>query len=232
MKKDFDIFDQTSLLSNTLPNRNTFFVGREDELTEIDDLIFKKSRKIILIYSESGYGKSSIALEYGYRYISKNEENHHVYWMKSDRNNLETEFRSLAIKLGIVVEKIQDQYGLINEIKDRLLYYDKKVLFIFDNCENFEYIKSYIDCLHVQRNIFVIITTNIDYENEKFLIEKVKPNGFNSNYCFEYLKKKLGKTLDTDIMKILQIFCLDDQENISPLVLSSIAGYIDRKSVV
>ncbi len=85
----------------------------------IDSEFIVKKKKITVLYSFSGTGKSSLATEYGYRFKSKG----FVYLLKSDEKNVENvELISFANNLGIYLsdrEKIE-KYSIIYRIKAKL----------------------------------------------------------------------------------------------------------------
>ena len=177
------------MFSHNLSNRNSYFISKEDDLDKITDL-FNRNQRTVLINSDSGNGKSSLALEYGHRFIEKNKENNHVYWLKSTSDYMFIELKVLADKFGIEVLK-QNEEELIIEIKDKLFYFHKKILFIFDNLDDLDYVKFFIELLNEQSNIFILITTNIVITNQINNFNQIEINGFNEKESREYLKKKI-----------------------------------------
>lgn len=79
-------------------------MGREKFLERINASFSKDNKKIIVLSSFAGTGKSAIANQFGYMFNDKDECNY-VYWMKSDANNLESEFKIFATELQIPIDR-------------------------------------------------------------------------------------------------------------------------------
>ena len=157
-----DFYEEKNL-NNNLLKREENFLGRKEIFQQIDYLFNEVKVKIIEIYGDSGTGKSSVALEYAYRFL---ENNNSAYWLKSDKDNLEIEFEKLAtileLKIQIRIEKT------IESLKKRLNYFSRKVLLIFDNCDNFLLADS-LAKLVFQKNIHIIITNKRNNSNFSLL---------------------------------------------------------------
>ena len=89
--------------ASNLPKKILHFVGREDYLNLIESVYLKeKSKKIVVLSSFAGTGKTTLANEFGYQYKDKQPAKYSiVYWIKSDNNNADNEFKELALNLQI-----------------------------------------------------------------------------------------------------------------------------------
>ena len=198
MEKRYLFYNNPYSFSHNLSNRNSYFISKEDYIDKITDL-FNRNQRTVLINSDSGNGKSSLALEYGHRFIEKNKENNHVYWLKLTSDYMFIELKVLADKFGIEVLK-QNEEELIIEIKDKLFYFHKKILFIFDNLDDLDYVKLFIELLNEQSNIFILI------------------------------KKKMKKITNEELDDLIALYKLNSKKYTNPLVLNSMIGYINYKT--
>ena len=117
----FQVF-KVFLLKSKLPNRILNFVGREELLDRIESAFFVETRKLAIISSFAGTGKTSIANEYGYKFANKTLNKDFVFWIKSDGQNSEIEFQQLAqIYLEIYLDEKEksNKELLISEVKFR-----------------------------------------------------------------------------------------------------------------
>jgi ATP/maltotriose-dependent transcriptional regulator MalT len=128
--KDFDYNDFYNILpASKLPTNIRNFIGREKYLKKIKEAFTLNNKKIVVLSSMSGIGKSSIVTQYGYNFKS----NGFVYWI--DCNNVESEFSSFSSDLGIEeklsIELIKAKLQNIvkNNLKENLNF-----LFIFEFC--------------------------------------------------------------------------------------------------
>jgi hypothetical protein len=91
-------FNKSQLPSSVLPMRNQNFIEKDQILERLSNTFFNQNKQIIVINSFSGTGKTTIAIEYGYKFIENNNHHHYAYMIKSDGLKLELEFESLAKK--------------------------------------------------------------------------------------------------------------------------------------
>ena len=156
------------LPSSKLLKRNLNFIGREEYLNQIEKAFIEEKKQLIILSSFSGTGKSSIANEIGHRF---NERflNHFVYWMRSDDNNFDEEFRQFAFDLKLITEdeKLKKPTGYIMkkiELKLKSNHLNEQFLFILDNCDSIEKTKEYFDFIiqdSAFKNVKFLITTTI-----------------------------------------------------------------------
>lgn len=213
------------LVENVIPSRNFNFIGREEYFEKIDKFFFiDKIRQISLNSNEPGTGKSSLALEYGYRFIEKDPLNNHVYWIKSDSKSLDIEIEILIKYLGLNYDYVLSElrYGT-DSLKEKILFYDKKILIIFDDYKKDTNIN--IEFLLKQNNVFAIFNSNKSFH-------EIELKGFTQREAVYFIKNSIqGKIKhDTEINDIFRIFGLKTQKYITPLELTTIVGYIKFKT--
>ena len=127
------------------------FIGRKDYLEQIEAAFTKENKHVIILSSFPGTGKSSLANEIGHR-LNESSLNQFVYWMRSDENNLDAEFRLYALDLKVVSEeeyaKKPTEY-IIDQIamKLRSKHMNEKFLFILDNCDSIKNASRCIDLI-------------------------------------------------------------------------------------
>ena len=114
-------------------------------MSQIENCLVR-SKKIILISSpDSNNGLSIIAHMLSERFISN--FNNFVYCLNANENTIEYSFKQFANKIpNFVIEEKSDQEQLILRVYNNLNNKDKKtkILFVFNDCENYENIQSYI----------------------------------------------------------------------------------------
>ena len=146
-----DLFYNQILPPSRLLNRKQNFIGREEYLEQIETSFNKENKQIVILSSFPGAGKSSIANEMGHR-LNDNSLNQLVYWMRSDDNNLEYEFRQFAFNLKAITEDDKVKMTIedvINQIgfRLRLNHMSENFLFILDNCDSIVNTKKFLDII-------------------------------------------------------------------------------------
>lgn len=89
-------------MSSLLPfSRNEFFVGRNDQLRSLEELIRQTSHRRITIFGLGGCGKSALALECAYRAIAI-DARCLVFWVPGiSRETFELAYRNIGVLLGL-----------------------------------------------------------------------------------------------------------------------------------
>jgi tetratricopeptide (TPR) repeat protein len=141
------------LLTNPAPSyiwnvpyqRNAFFTGRDDILTQLYVALHQKGTVAITqahaLCGLGGIGKTQIVLEYAYRY---RDEYDAVLWVKSDsRENLLSDFLILASLLNLPEQHAQDQATVIAAI-GRWMQQHTAWLLIFDNADDLVSVRPFI----------------------------------------------------------------------------------------
>ncbi len=129
-----------------MPTRNKNFVGRELYLEDIESAFFKEDKKIILISSFPGTGKTTLANEIAYRFTDKSVNNHYAYWVKSDDKNSDFYFENFAkYELNLNLNEKNNKTFIIRQIKKKLEKATENLLFVFDNCDDFKHNENYFN---------------------------------------------------------------------------------------
>ncbi len=170
------------MIPSDIPYDRKQLEGREVIFTQIDNMI--KNEQVIVISGFAGVGKSSIALEYGYRAEKKNIP---VRWFKAGtKDKLDISYHKLATDLKI--DTTQGIDYIIRHINHELKTSGEAV-FIFDNVEkqSEEEIQGYIR--NLPTNIKLIITTRAPRLSNDYETIKVEP--LRLEQSVSYLKEML-----------------------------------------
>ncbi len=195
--------------------------------------------------SFSGTGKSSIANEIGHRF---NERfNQFVYWMRSDENNLDQEFRQFAFDLKLITEdeKLKKPTSYIMKkiefkLKPNQNNLCEQFLFILDNCDSIEKAKEYFDFIiqdSALKNVKFLITTTIgspfdelesimDYIRDFSLNIKIQP--FNREESVNFVKSSLLEDIKNEAELDEFITSLDIQSE-RPVTLNKLIALVKLK---
>ena len=205
------------------------FVGREEILKRMNEAIFEKGIQIIILSAFAGVGKSTVANKFGYTFKEKNSNNY-AFWMKSDENNLDNEFRYFSSKLEIHADFQRDKEILIREVNNKLHKLEEKILFIFDNCDNHVNVASYLN--NLSENIVVLITTRdstlaeqLNLDSEHIVLEP-----FDENESFDFIRNSFGKRLknENDIIELVDLIDISKQK-IRPYILNKMVAFVKLK---
>ena len=189
-----------------------------DQISKIENLL-SENKKIILINSPESNGLSIVVHLIAERFTIN--VNQFVYCLNSNEDTIEFSFKQFANKFPkFVIEDNYSQEQIILKVYDRLNNIDKKtkIMFIFNDCENYESIQNYIK---PHENIYFLIATRNKYfinKKNKSLFEKFDLNPFNQNECLDYLKNA-------------QIEINLKANRIQPYVLNKIIAFVKLKSL-
>jgi hypothetical protein len=93
------------LPASDLPSRIDNFIEKDQILEKISQTFLSNNKQIIVIASFSGTGKTTTAIEYGYKFIENKNGHHFAYMIKSDGIKIELEFETLAKKFKLKREE-------------------------------------------------------------------------------------------------------------------------------
>ncbi len=198
------------------------FIERRDLIQEIDQT-FEQKKNIVVIHFPSDSGKSALANEYGHWFQNATDTNY-VYWINN--NNLEKQFRKFSNDIQIATDGLVLN-EIFQEIKTKLIESNKKILFIVDDCVNYEKIENFLK--NLQRNILVVITTRDSSFKDQLREENshifyLQP--FSQEECIEFMRKSLGSKVD----KLLDSSNFILQDFIRPNVLNKLLELIKSKT--
>jgi len=184
---DSEISPQLTIKSSTY---DSSFVGREDEIKAIDEML-TKSNSMLLINGIGGIGKSSLVNHYLYI----REKKFDYYGFIDGLGSFVSEFR---ISLDLKSEKEQD---LNQEVIHKLQKIKGKKLLVIDNVENIEANKELIE----------MILSLVKYEYKILFTSRRKIKKVNSYH--------LGTLLFTDAQKLfLSYYPTDEIEKVDKII--------------
>jgi tetratricopeptide (TPR) repeat protein len=241
-----------NIIASDLPERVSHFVGREKVFNKINQLL--EINQTVAINAFTGTGKSSTALEYGYR---AEDTGKIVRWFASDTpDKIKAHYRQLATDLGIKFEKqiasgvidtaVSDNINitkeskqkstpeqklkdLINSVNNAITKLNKPILLIFDNLENYHDAKKYLVNLP-KKLVKVIITTRdnnlLNNPKQHIILEP-----FSNEEAVEYIRSNLpdranNKTIE-DLIKLLG----NKEGEIIPYRLSKAVGFLQENKL-
>ena len=193
-----------------MPVRTNRFVGREQYLKDIEFAFANENKKIIVLSSFPGTGKTTLANEFGYRFTEKSINNHLVYWVKSDGNNSDYYFENFAkFDLHIDLSEKNDKHFIIRQIKNKLNKTTENILFIFDNCDNYQSIEDYVDMISTLKQLKILITTrrsNLIEELNSKDAKEIFLEPFNENECIQFIMNSFSikKEESKELLKLLE----------------------------
>ena len=142
------------VIQHKLPITTGPFVGRDDELTELSDLLSNPGLRLLSIIATGGMGKSRLALELGHL-IKANYEHGTAFIDLSPVRNPDNIAKSAVASLGLSIDDAQNsQEVLFNYCRE------KELLLIFDN---FEHVLSgaslLTEVLEIAPRVTIIVTS-------------------------------------------------------------------------
>ncbi|WMJ81440.1 tetratricopeptide repeat protein [Clostridium sp. MB40-C1] len=220
---------------NNIPfNKNSCFIGRTDKLNDL--YIGLRKHKIQVLQGTSGVGKSQISVMYSYIH---NSEYNFIFWVRSDtNNNLFNDYKSIGENVGILNED-NDNYEKCIKVVNRWLEGNEKWLLIFDDCEDYEQIYSYIPNNYTGH--IIITSKNPDWVK---LVKPLNIGPFTEAEAIKLLLKRSNKideiNKEDDIKSLLKKAGLETDNSVYdlanklgklPLALNQAAAYIEENSI-
>jgi hypothetical protein len=148
-------FEITSDLLPLFPTLGKRYITRIEDFYQLDKLLAGSS--YVIIKGEPGFGKTSLANEYGHR--QKDRPNHAKLVIKIDADSQEkviNAYQMMASTFKLAVEQYSAE-EIMHLVHHKITLSHKPVLFIFDNVENATYLTPYID--YLPQSTKAIITT-------------------------------------------------------------------------
>lgn len=148
-----------------LPPKNPNFIGRKDELKEINNS-FNQDSMVYIVNGIGGIGKSELA----YRYLHESEDKYdHIALFKFSK---ETKSLEDVLVSSLKLSLILDDSARLDQILYRLQNLSGKSLFLFDNLTSEADIKS-LELLNASSD--VLITTRLAITSQGYLNLDILP---------------------------------------------------------
>lgn len=179
------------------PQRNPYFVGRDAELEQINNILKKHS--VVYITGIGGIGKTQIAKEY----LHRNLKYDLVWWFDLSKD-MGVQYESLF--KAIMYNSKFNQYIDVDANKispDAKLKYVNNVLrkagmswlLVFDNCNDEDTLGKIIPEIHNYKNKHVLITTRLNINDKN---RSIKVGNFLNKDAINFLKQNLGNLKEGD----------------------------------
>lgn len=172
------------------PSENPYFIGREDVLDDIENILEKSFVKIAVITGAQGFGKTQTVKKYVYQNFAKYDI---VWWFRANQY-LQPQFEKFALDIAPYL-KIDPQSlknigpeNLVRLIKEKIRQLNLKCLIVFDDAASYSDIEQYLLFSH-ENNIHTLVTSKNGNISESLI--KIKP--FSLENSVSYLDKFLPK---------------------------------------
>jgi tetratricopeptide (TPR) repeat protein len=207
-----------------------------DNLPDKKQRLFKRTiipddykNENIILFGESGFGKTTAAIEYGREQFEK-KKRIVLFFNCENETQFENEYKKIVnINLGLTnIENINLRES-ITQIKQKFIEISEKceIIFIFDNLADYKTIETFITELLNVEQIQIIITTrfklyqNIVKYSDNYKVIELKP--FTSEEALKYINDDLKQTPSIDhtiedIKELVQV--LGNNEQCKPFIIN------------
>lgn len=230
---DFDYkYFSRMLPASNLPMKIKNFIGRKSFLNKID--IAFNEKKIVILNSYSGTGKTCLANEYSHLFKSIG----FVYWIiRTDIGELNQFAEYFGIEL--TREEKQKKHVIYEKIKMKI--FDEKnnfhFLFVFDNLDEFndESDTDFINQLANLANAFILITIKDDKKINKEIFslnytELIELERFDESESNEFFRINLKDSLkdETDLNELMDYLQIKTHKR-TPYALNKMITFLKLK---
>lgn len=188
-------FAERNLTCN-LSKENPFFVGREEQLQEIESF-FKKGDQVLALTGGPGFGKTQIAKHYAQQVSSKYD----VIWWIDAQQDIPYQYERLALVLNKslpqedrIIPSQLSKDALIDVVKHFLKTPGLRYLLIFDNADDYNSLEKFLPPTHNQSGKHVLLTSR----NANVWPEKVEIGKFKRQESLSLIKGALPKEKPND----------------------------------
>ncbi len=204
--------------------RNPYFTGRDNKISELTNALSKDSVGALTqaISGLGGVGKTQIAVEYAYRYRDKYNA---VFWVRADTTlDLNSGFLEIAKLLDLPEKDIQDSNEVVGAVK-RWLQNNKGWLLIFDNADKPGLVK---DFRPLNPDGHILLTSRAQVFQILSISKSMEINEMSPQEALAFLGKRTGRE-DTDGTEKESAGNLAKELGYLPLALEQAAAYITDK---
>lgn len=204
-----------------VPAANDYFVGREKELKELETLLNKYHK--LMVVGPGGIGKTQLAKKFAHQQYN----NYQIIWWFDVTKNIDAQLNSLAYQLSETRIGTEINIGKLSAsavslyVKEALRKTDKSWLIIFDNVKNIDLIKDYIPESHNKTKKEVLITSR----NANEVLPALYLKRFTSAESLQFLSQSTGIKDDNNLNKLSKLL------GFYPLALTQSAAYIRANNV-
>ena len=204
--RDLEATKNTTIANNPIiPNRNSYFIGRQEQLQNIKDaLMAPRKNQTVAICGLGGVGKTSLTIQAVYK--NKDSFPGGVYWLTADSSKWDSTIKASLFSLGKtigVVDNDTDDSRLASIVIDHLQKKQKKFLLVIDNFDSAEMSvlarKLVSGSWIKQSQVSMILTSRLDKENfpelatEPFLMDL---KSFELEEGVDFLRKRTERVHD------------------------------------
>jgi len=214
------------LPSSILPPLPDEIYDREDEFEEF------KGQKRICISGMSGVGKSTLAIKYGSSRKGAKPPALVRFFKADTEAKLNVDFICLAKLLQISEDNDDHRIELVYQKLGDLENSDLEILFIFDNVENYQFVKKYVCNLPEAISVLVTVRNKdtVQINDDEWYNIELGP--FSSEESTEYIQKVLGgssKIKDEQIKEILDMIGDDMKREVIPFHLNKVVTLLKNR---
>jgi Flp pilus assembly protein TadD len=149
------------------------FIGRDNDLVEVHDKLFKGENLLLLINGEGGIGKTAFASKYYHTYW---DEYTHLGWVFAEKSLLDS-LLTLAMYLQVAFDDTMAGEERLKVLLNEMMQLEKPCLLVIDNVNDLKDIESNYIALRTCSNFHLLLTTRItDFSQAKsHAIETLDP---------------------------------------------------------
>ena len=152
------------------PILSEVFLGRDDDLKNIHDMLFSGDNLLLLVNGEGGIGKTTVA---SYYYASYADKYKHLAMVFAE-SSMADAILSLAVYLQIEFEENSTEEEKVRRVLAALAELEKPCLLIIDNANNLNDLNKWYPQLRSCLKLHLLLTSRISsYENAAFYSVKI-----------------------------------------------------------
>ncbi len=144
-------------LMGAVPVNPEIFIGRDNDITEINKKLCENDNCLLLVNGEGGIGKTTVASAYYHKYL---EYYSHLAWIAVEKN-IQDALLSLSLELQLHLDDIETTDKKIELILRELLTLQKPGLLVIDNANDFDDLNNIYPALRKCSSLHLLITTRV-----------------------------------------------------------------------
>ena len=140
------------------PFLSEVFLGREDDLEKVRQMLFGGDNLLLLVNGMGGMGKTSLAAHYYHNYTN---EYAHLAWVLSEKSIVNA-LLLLAVPLGIRFDDQLNETQRLEILIQVMANLPKPCLLVIDNANELDDLEAHYNALRRCPNFHLLLTTRID----------------------------------------------------------------------